>query len=125
MKINFKNKMYIYHPDGKFTETQLLELLEAAYKIGYNESFNAGKMQISWNKPYWWDTIINTPYCWTTSDTAESTLSSITTTNTNDINSNKTYTISNTVKLTNEEINNTLGIENPKTLEFRYNGTER
>lgn len=129
MKINFKNKMYIYHPDGKFTEAQLLELLEAAHKIGYNEGYNkgfdAGKMQISWVKPYWWDTTINTPYCWTTSDTTGSTLTSVTTTATSDINSNKTYTIPNTVKLTNEEINNTLGIENPKTLEFKYNGTER
>ena len=129
MKINFKNKIYIYHPDGKFTEAQLLELLEAAYKIGCNEGYNkgldAGKMQISWVKPYWWDITINTPYCQTTSDTTGSTLASITTTATNDINNNKTYTISNTAKLTNEEINNTLGIKNPKTLEFRYNGTER
>ena len=124
MKINFKDKMYIYHPDGKFTETQL-ELLEAAYKMGYNKGLDAGKMQISWNKPWWWDTTINTPYCWTTSDTTGSTLSSVTTTATSDTNSNKTYTISNTTKLTNEEINNILGIKNPKTLEFRYDGTER
>ncbi len=129
MTINFKDKMYIYHPDGKFTEEQLLKLLEAAHKIGYNEGYNkgfdAGKMQISWSKPYWWDTTINTPYCWTISDTTGSTLSSVTTTATSDTNSNKTYTIPNTTKLTNEEINNILGIKNPKTLEFRYDGTER
>lgn len=128
MTIDYKHKFFIYHPDGKFTEAQIKEMLDAAYKAGrdegYNDGYNAGKMQISWVKPYWWDTSL-IPYCQTNSDTTGSTLSSVTTTATSDINNNKTYTISNTAKLTNEEINNTLGIKNPKTLEFRYNGTER
>lgn len=126
MKINFKNKMYIYHPDGKFTEAQLCELLEAARKMGYDEGYEAAKAY--YNKPNWWyytstGPTISVPLV--TCDSTNSNLTSVTATATSDINNNTTYTISNTAKLTNEEINNTLGIKNPKTLEFRYNGTER
>lgn len=132
MKINFKNKMYIYHPDGKFTEAQLCELLEAARKMGYDEGYEAAKAY--YNKPNWWyytDTtpVVHLPYVTCTSDSTNSNLTSTTTTattiNNSDDSSIKTYTISNTAKLSNEEINNTLGIKNPKTLEFRYDGTER
>jgi hypothetical protein len=127
MKINFKNKMYIYHPDGKFTEAQLCELLEAVRKMGYDEGYEAAKAY--YNKPNWWyyttTPTITSPYITCTSDSTNSNLTSTTATATSDINSNKTYTISNTTKLTNEEINNILGIKNPKTLEFRYDGTER
>lgn len=98
MKINFKNKIYIYHPDGKFTEEQLLELLEAAYKTGYNES----KMIISYNQPWWYTT---TP--------------SITCKSSDNFNLNSTITAS--------TANSTISVNNQpiKTLEFRYNGTEK
>ena len=67
MTINYKDKFYIYHPDGKFTEEQLIKILEAAYnmgkKEGYNDGYEAGKrnnMTITypwWNQPYYNTTI--------------------------------------------------------------------
>ena len=105
MKINFKNKIYIYHPDGKFTEAQLCELLEAARKIGYDEGYEAAKAY--YNKPNWWYYTItptfNNPYI-----TCTSTADNLTATT-----------------ISNEELNKTSNIKNPKTLEFRYDGTER
>lgn len=115
MKINFKNKMYIYHPDGKFTEAQLCELLEAARKMGYDEGYEAAKAY--YNKPNWWywtntttPAVINTPYITCTSDSNNSNLTSTTTT---------------AITVNNEELNKTTNIKEPKTLEFRYYGTER
>lgn len=105
MKINFKNKMYIYHPDGKFTEAQLCELLEAARKMGYDEGYEAAKAY--YNKPNWWyyttTPTFSDPYITCTSTTGNLTATTI----------------------SNEELNKTSNIKNPKTLEFRYNGTER
>ena len=46
MFINFKDKMYIYHPDGKFTEKQLIALLEAARKMGYDEGYET--IPVNW-----------------------------------------------------------------------------
>ena len=83
MFINFKDKMYIYHPDGKFTEAQLIELLEAARKKGYDEGYEAAKAY--YNKPYWWyytntTPTINLPYITCTSDSTNSNLTSTTAT---------------------------------------------
>lgn len=112
MKINFKNKMYIYHPDGKFTEAQLCELLEAARKMGYDEGYEAAKAY--YNKPNWWyyttTPTFNNPYITCTSDST---------------NSNLTSTTTAAITIGNEELNKTSNIKNPRTLEFRYNGTER
>ena len=148
MKINFKNKMYIYHPDGKFTEAQLCELLEAARKMGYDEGYEAAKAY--YNKPNWWywtntttPAVINTPYITCTSDSDNSNLTSTTTTATTINNSDdfiKSYTYECKINpkesqeaidkllgnnINNEELNKTINIKKPKTLEFRYYGTER
>ena len=58
MTINYKDKFYIYHPDGKFTEEQLMKILDAAYsmgkKDGYNDGYEAGKRNnFSITYPWW------------------------------------------------------------------------
>ncbi len=42
MFINYKDKLYIYHPDGKFKEDELQKLLDAAYKAGYDKGYDNG-----------------------------------------------------------------------------------
>lgn len=131
MKINFKNKMYIYHPDGKFTEAQLCELLEAARKMGYDEGYEAAKAY--YNKPNWWyytnmTPVINSPYI--TCDSTNSNLTSTTTTATTINNSDdfiKSYTFECKVdpKESQEAINKIIGNNNVKIREFKFNGTER
>lgn len=131
MKINFKNKMYIYHPDGKFTEAQLCELLEAARKMGYDEGYEAAKAY--YNKPNWWyytnmTPVINSPYV--TCDSTNSNLTSTTTTATTINNSDdfiKSYTFECKVdpKESQEAINKIIGNNNVKIREFKFNGTER
>lgn len=131
MKINFKNKMYIYHPDGKFTEAQLCELLEAARKMGYDEGYEAAKAY--YNKPNWWyytntSPVVNLPFV--TCDSTNSNLTSTTTTATTINNSDdciKSYTFECKVdpKESQEAINKIIGNNNVKIREFKFNGTER
>lgn len=131
MKINFKNKMYIYHPDGKFTEAQLCELLEAARKMGYDEGYEAAKAY--YNKPNWWyytntSPTISVPFV--TCDSTNSNLTSTTTTATTINNSDdciKSYTFKCKVdpKESQEAINKIIGNNNVKIREFKFNGTER
>ena len=61
MKVNYKNLFYIFHLDGKFTEKELKEVLDAAYeegrKKGYNDGFEAGKnshFTITYPNYDWW-----------------------------------------------------------------------
>ena len=110
MMINYKDKFYIFHPDGKFTEEQLIKALDAAYnmgkKDGYNDGYEAGKrnnMTITypwWNQPYYRTTI-----------TCDS--------NSNDFNIIPTSTgaIKTTPCVTTATTNT--------NREFKYNGTER
>lgn len=133
MKINFKNKMYIYHPDGKFTEAQLCELLEAARKMGYDEGYEAAKAY--YNKPNWWywtntSPTISEPYITCTSDSTNSNLTSTTTTAANIEKLNdwgKSYTFECKIdpKESQEAINKIIENNNVKIREFRFNGTER
>lgn len=134
MFINFKDKMYIYHPDGKFTEKQLIELLEAAHKMGYDEGYEAAKAQ--YNKPDWWywtntTPVINSPYITCTSDSADSDLTSTTTTATNIEKLNdcdlKSYTFECKIdpKESQEAIKKIIGNNNVKIREFKFDGTER
>lgn len=132
MKINFKNKMYIYHPDGKFTEAQLCELLEAARKMGYDEGYEAAKAY--YNKPNWWyytnmTPVINSPYitCDSTNSNLTSTTTTATTINNSDDSSIKSYTFECKVdpKESQEAINKIIGNNNVKIREFKFNGTER
>ena len=133
MKINFKNKMYIYHPDGKFTEAQLCELLEAARKMGYDEGYEAAKAY--YNKPNWWywtntTPVINTPYITCTSDSDNSNLTSTTTTaatinNSDDFVKSYTFECKIDPKESQEAIRKIIGNNNVKIREFKFDGTER
>lgn len=104
MTIDYKHKFFIYHPDGKFTEAQIKEMLDAAYKAGkdegYNEGYNAGKN-------HWTITYPSPTYDWTkvTCNTPITTASA-------SISCNNSIDTKTTSKLND-------------TLEFRYNGTER
>lgn len=113
MTINYKDKFYIYHPDGKFTEEQLMKILDAAYnmgkKDGYNNGYEAGKkssMTITY--PYYntptWD--LNKITCNSTS--GDAVIPTITTTTSNNPPSITTATTTNNI-----------------CREFKYNGTER
>lgn len=135
MKINFKNKMYIYHPDSKFTEAQLLELLEAARKMGYDEGhkdgYDAGKLHISWGKPWWWQEY---PYYTVTCGDNGSILNSSTSTS-ESCDSIKAFNFEPTTytfkcddnggfeKLLNEESDEPITLTFKR--EFKYDGTER
>lgn len=115
MNVNYKNLFYIFHPDGKFTEEQLLKILDAAYaeghKKGYNEGYEAGKnssFHIGYPYTDWW----KSPWCTTTTTTDKINITpmSITTaTNTN----NTPYTLT------------TTATTNNICREFKYDGTER
>lgn len=106
MTIEYKHKFYIYHPDGKFTEAQIKELLDAAYKAGHDEGYNAGyaagKASYTWTVTY--------PYTnndkWYTTSTPITTSGTIMCNNTNPIDTKATDKLDN-------------------MLEFRYNGTEK
>lgn len=135
MKVNFKNKIYIYHPDGKFTEAQLCELLEAARKMGYDEGYEVAKAY--YNKPNWWyytntSPTINVPYV--TCDSTNSNLTSTTTTATtcDSITAFNVEPTTYTFKCDNNggfEKILTKESDEPITLtfkrEFKFNGTER
>jgi len=108
MTINYKHKFFIYHPDGKFTEAQIKEMLDAAYKAGhdegYNDGYSAGKNSnwtITYQYPNYYDW--NKATCNSTITTASTTLS----------NNNNSST------------KDALKDFNKNTLEFRYNGTEK
>ena len=111
MTINYKHKFYIYHPDGKFTEAQIKELLDAAYKAGreegYNDGYNAGKNSnwtITYPSPYW--------------DTGKITCTpTVTTTATSSTGIDYDKLINNTMTVSTKPLKD--------TLEFRYNGTEK
>lgn len=114
MNVNYKNLFYIFHPDGKFTEEQLLKILDAAYaeghKKGYNEGYEVGKNSsfhigypyTDWWKSPWYSTISIT-------DKTNITPMSITTAT----NTNTPYTL--TTATTTKNI----------CREFKYDGTER
>lgn len=112
MTINYKDKFYIYHPDGKFTEEQLMKILDAAYnmgkKDGYNEGYEAGKKSnFSITYPWW-----NQPY-YSTTITCH--------TDPNDFNiiPTSTGTIKTAPAVTTATTTNNI------CREFKYNGTER
>lgn len=105
MMINYKNRFYIYHPDGKFTEEQLIKMLDAAYEIGkkdgYNEGYEMGKKN-NFNITYpsdWW----RYPYYDTTVTCKQ--------------NTTKDYIIPTS--------NTTATVTNNICREFKYNGTEK
>lgn len=112
MTINYKDKFYIYHPDGKFTEEQLMKILDAAYnmgkKDGYNNGYEAGKKSnFSITYPWW-----NQPY-YSTTITCH--------TDPNDFNiiPTSTGTVKTTPAVTTATTTNNI------CREFKYNGTER
>ena len=121
MTINYKDKFYIYHPDGKFTEEQLKKILDAAYEMGKKEGYNDGYEQgkknhftitypsYPWNTPYY-----NNPNITCTDRTK---IPSSITTATSTIKTNKDYSITmkNDVPFT---------VTNNICREFKYNGTE-
>ena len=129
MNINYKNLFYIFHPDGKFTEEQLLKILDAAYmeghKKGYNEGYEVGKNSSFhigypytdwWNHPYYKITCNGTG----TGDTTTITPMSITTSS----NPPSTITTASSVEYINSNCNCTKS-ESPYGMEFKYNGTEK
>ena len=129
MNVNYKNLFYIFHPDGKFTEEQLLKILDAAYaeghKKGYNEGYEVGKNSSFhigypytdwWNHPYYKITCNGTG----TGDAATITPMSITTSS----NPPSTTTTASTVEYINSNCNCTKS-QSPYGMEFKYNGTER
>ena len=118
MTINYKDKFYIYHPDGKFTEEQLIKILDAAYnmgkKDGYNDGYEAGKrnsMTITY--PYYSNTVTTPTWDWTkitcTSKSSDTIVPTVTTTSSN--NPPSVTTTATAYINTNRE--------------FKYNGTER
>lgn len=123
MNINFKNLFYIFHPDGKFTEEQLLKILEAAYaeghKKGYSEGYEVGKnssFHIGYPYNDWW----KSPwYTTTTCDTTNITPMSITTAN------NPPSTTTTACTCENSSNCNCTKSQSPYGMEFKYNGTEK
>ena len=121
MTINYKDKFYIYHPDGKFTEEQLKKILDAAYEMGKKEGYNDGYEQgkknhftitypsYPWNTPYYTNPSI------TCTDPTK--IPSSITTATSIIKTNKDYSITtkNDAPFT---------VTNNICREFKYNGTE-
>lgn len=121
MKVNYKNLFYIFHLNGKFTEEELKEVLDAAYeegrKKGYNDGFEAGKnshFSITypyhdwWTKPYYEITCNNK-----TSDAVVPTI----TTSANINPPSVTTTTSGNMTITKSQ--------NPYGMEFKYYGTEK
>ena len=118
MTINYKNKFYIYHPDGKFTEEQLIKILDAAYnmgkKDGYNDGYEQGKKNnFSITYPWWNQPYYDTPtWDWTkitcNSTSRDAVIPTVTTTAPNNPPSITTATTTNNI-----------------CREFKYNGTER
>ena len=115
MTINYKDKFYIYHPDGKFTEEQFMKILDAAYnmgkKDGYNEGYEAGKksnfsITYPYTEPNWW----KSPWYATISTTSKT---------------NITPTSITTATNTNPPSTLTTTATNNICREFKYNGTER
>lgn len=120
MKVNYKNLFYIFHLNGKFTEEELKEVLDAAYeegrKKGYNDGFEAGKnshFTITYPSYDWW----KKPYY---EITCNNTTSDIDPTITTTLNTNPpsiTTTTSSNMTITKSQ--------NPYGMEFKYYGTER
>lgn len=117
MTINYKDKFYIYHPDGKFTEEQLMKILDAAYnmgkKDGYNDGYEQGKKNnFSITYPWWNQPYYDTPtWDWTkitcNSSSGDAVISTGTTISNNPSNVTTATTTNNICR------------------EFKYNGTER
>lgn len=139
MNINFKNLFYIFHPDGKFTEEQLLKILEAAYaeghKKGYSEGYEVGKNSSFyigypyknwWGSPYYKITCNNKTVPATGIDigntTCTVTIPTSITTNSNP--PSITTTTASTVECINSNCNCTKS-QSPYGMEFKYNGTEK
>ncbi len=117
MTINYKDKFYIYHPDGKFTEEQLMKILDAAYnmgkKDGYSEGYEVGKnstfsITYPYTEPNWW----KSPWYTTTSRTDKISITPTSITTATNANTNPSSITTTTVT------NNTCR-------EFKYDGTER
>ncbi len=113
MTINYKDKFYIYHPDGKFTEEQLMKILDAAYNMGKNEGYNNGyevgrKSNMTITYPYY-----NTPTWDWTKVTCDSTGNVV------------VPTITATASNNPPSITTTATTTNNICREFKYNGTER
>lgn len=113
MTINYKDKFYIYHPDGKFTEEQLMKILDAAYnmgkKDGYNDGYESGKkstfsITYPYTEPNWW----KSPWYATTSAPNKTNITSASITTSTNTNTPFTLTTTNNI-----------------CREFKYNGTER
>ncbi len=119
MTINYKDKFYIYHPDGKFTEEQLMKILDAAYnmgkKDGYNNGYEAGKKNnFSITYPWWNQPYYNTPTWDWTKITCNSTSGDVVIPTITTAASNNPPSITTTATTTNNICR-----------EFKYNGTER
>lgn len=151
MTINYKDKMYIHHPDGKFTEEQIKKILGAAYEMGkqdgYNDGYEAGKKNsftitypsYPWTGPYY-NPSITYPYTdwwkspWYT--TASGDTISVTGTNITPMSitttSNPSSTTTTTACTNKGNCNSCSSInctptksESPYGMEFKYNGTEK
>ena len=145
MNINYKNLFYIFHPDGKFTEEQLLKILDAAYAEGhmkgYSEGYEVGKNSSFyigypyndwWNHPYYKITCSNKTVPATGIDfsntTGTVTLPTSITTASNPPSTTTTITTCNNKRNCNScsNINCTpTKSESPYGMEFKYDGTEK
>jgi len=117
MNVNYKNLFYIFHPDGKFTEEQLLKILDAAYaeghKKGYNEGYEVGKnssFHIGYPYTDWW----KSPWYATTSTADKTNITPMSITTATKTNTPYTLTTATTATTTNNICR-----------EFKYDGTER
>ena len=82
MFINYKDRLVIYHPDGKFDQKEIEKLLDAAYKAGYDKGYDSGYAAGKTYYPYpYWD---YRPYYVTTTDKTINVTPSITCTGTGD-----------------------------------------
>lgn len=114
MTINYKDKFYIYHPDGKFTEEQLMKILDAAYnmgkKDGYDDGYEQGKKNnFSITYPWWNQPYYDTPtWNYTKITCGDAVIPTVTTATSNNPPSITTTATTNNI-----------------CREFKYNGTEK
>lgn len=121
MNYNYKDKFRVYHETGKFTESQLKEILDAAYELGkkdgYNDGYAAGKLARDFYITY-----PSYPYWYTTTDkTYPVNYNTITC---NDVNVPTVWNESNSSNIPNS-VTTTATTTNNICREFKYNGTER
>ena len=131
MNINYKDLFYIFHPDGKFTEEQLLKILDAAYaeghKKGYNEGYEVGKnrtFHIEYPYTDWW----KSPWYATTTAIGKTNITPMSITTTSNPSSTTTTATTATTATCSCKNNSNCDCtksESPYGMEFKYNGTEK